>query len=819
MISDIRLGLRLFARRPGLTAAAVLSLALGIGGNAAIFSVLNGVVLRPLPFEDADRLMALWETSADNPARWVAPANYLDWRREARSFAAMAAYDAYSANLTGRGEPERLRAAGASGTFFATLGVRATLGRTLLPSDDDPDAPAVAVLADGLWRRLFGGAPDAIGRTLLLDGRPHQIIGVLPERFRMPTLPDVEIWASGDRGIPRSFPFPGDITAVRDSHILYVVGRLADGASSAAAQAELSAIMSRLADRHPGTNAGLGASVVPLHEQVVGDVRRRVLMLQLAVAAMLLIGCANVASLLLGHAAGRQTELATRLALGATRWRVIRQMLLETLVLAVPSGLAALLLAVWSVDALRALAPAELPRADEIAIDGAVFAFTAAVTCAAAVLFGLGPAVRASRAAGNPAARGVTRLTGGRGVRRLHRDMAVAELAIAQVLLAGAGLLLASFVAAQQVELGFSADGRTAADLSLAPGRYLRPAPGAAPDDFRIDPSPKRALVAGVLERLRATPGVRAAAASFTAPMAGAPNRGIRIESEPAPAPGTEPASDFQIVTPEYFRTLGMTIIRGRGFTDADREDAPPVMIVNQAFVRRYLGSRDPVGAAVLFGGGARHEIVGVVNDARYRDPEQPADPTFYVPVAQNDERWPFLSFTVWSDGDQANVAAVLREAVRSIDPNQPIARIRTYDEILRLALAERRFSTWLVGLFASVALILAAVGTYGVLAYAVSTRTREIGVRAALGASPRDLVRLVMGEGMLVTLTAVGIGVAGALAGAGLLRGLLYGVQARDPAVMAGVAAVLAGVALAAAWVPARRAARLDPAAALRAE
>ncbi len=818
MISDIRLGVRLFARRPGLTLAAVCSLALGIGANTAIYSVLNAVVLRPLPFPQADRLVAVWETSADNPARWVAPANYLDWRRDSRSFASLAAYAGFSTNLTGRGEPERLRAAAASGDVFTTLGVSPVLGRTLLPSDDAPAAQRVAVLTHGLWQRLFGGGATAIGQTLTLDGRPHVVAGVLPEQFRMPMMDAVEIWVNGDRGIPRSFPFPGDITAVRDVHILFVVGRLVDGASAPGARAELSAIMDRLAEKHPDTNTGLGANVVPLHEQVVGSVRPLVLMLQLAVGAMLLIGCANVASLLLGQAAAREAELATRIALGAGRSRLIRQLLLEALVLAIPSGAAALLLAVWGLDGLIALAPPELPRAREIAIDGAVLAFTAALTLGATILFGLGPAVRASRTAGAPAAHAMNRLTGGRGVRRWHRAMAIAELALAQVLLAAAGLLLASFAAAQHVDLGFAPEGRTAADLSLPADPYLRRANGSTGDDFRIDPGPKRALVERVLEQLRPTPGVRAAAASFTAPLANGLNRGVWIEGEPDPGPGLSQSADFQVVTPDYFRTLGMTVIRGRSFTTADRADTPAVLVVNQAFVERYLAGRDPIGRAVRFGR-ARHEVIGVVNDTRYRDVERPADPTFYIPLGQNDERWPFLSFTVWSDGELASITRALREAVRAVDPNLPIARIRTFDEILRTALAPRRFNTWLVGIFAGVALLLAAVGTYGVLAYAVAARTREIGVRAALGASPRELVRLVMKEGVVVTLAATAIGVAGALATAGLLRGMLFEVAPRDPAVFAAVAAVLTAVGLVATWLPARRATLVDPTTALRSE
>ncbi len=818
MVNDLRLGLRLFARRPGLSLAAVLSLALGIGANTAIFSVLNAVVLSPLPFPEPDRLMAVWETSEESSARWVAPANFLDWQREARSFVSLAAFDGFATNVTGRGEPERLRAAGASGNFFTALGARAASGRTLLPSDDEPGAQPVAVLTDGLAQRLFG-SNVAIGEMLTLDGRPHQVVGVLPPDFSMPMMADVEIWTSSDRGIPRSFPFPGDITTVRDSHILYALGRLAPSASRDAAQAELTTIMTRLAGQHPGTNAGLGANVVSLHEQVVGDVRPLVLLLQFAVAVMLAIGCANVANLLLGQAAGRQAEMAARVALGAARTRIVRQMLAETLAVAIPGGICGLLLSVWGLDALVALAPAELPRAHEIGVNAAVLAFTAAVTLMTAFVFGIGPALRSARVNVNPAVQASLRVAGSRGVRRWHHVMAVTELALAQVLLVGAGLLLASFVAAQRVELGFIPEGRIAADLSLSADRYLRPRPGGSPDEFRIDTGPKRQLVEGVLERLRGLPGVRAVSASLTAPLAGAPNRGIRIGGRPAPPPGLGHNADFQVVTPDYFRALGTTLVKGRTFDQTDRADAPPVLVVNQAFADRYLPGRDPLGETVVFGGRSRHQVIGVVADARYRSIEQPADPTFFIPFEQNDERWPFLSLTAWADGDPAALAPALREAVRAIDPNQPIARIRTYDDILRTALAPRRFNTLLIGLFAVTALLLAAVGTYGVMAYAVSTRTREIGVRAALGAGPRDLVRLVVGEGLVVAAVAVTIGVAGGLVATGLLSGMLYQVAPRDLRTFALVAAVLTLVALAASLLPARRATRVNPISALREE
>jgi predicted permease len=808
---------RLWTRQPLLAAAAIVSLALGIGANTAIFSVLHAVVLRPLPYPDADRLVVVWETSPDNPARWVAPANFIDWRRESRSFSSLAAFDGFSMNLTGRSEPERLRAGGASGTFFATLGVSAAIGRTPLPEDDEPGATPVAVLTDGLWRRLFGGSPAAVGETLTLDGRAHTIVGVLPAGFSMPMLREAEIWVASDRGIPRSFPFPGDITTVRDSHILYVVGRLAEGVSPEVARQDVAAIMARLEREHPDTNKGLGAAVVGLHEQVVGNVRPLVALLQLAVALLLAIGCANVASLVMGQAAGRRTELATRVALGAGRGSLVRQLLAETMVIALPGGALGLLLAAWGLDGLVALAPAELPRTGEIGLNGTVLLFTLAVTLGTAVAFGLGPALTSSRVRVSAATEAGLRVAGDRSVRHWHRVMTVTELALAQVLLVGAGLLLASLMAAQRVDLGFAADGRIAADFSLAPDRYLRPRPGMSEGDFSVDVEPKRQFVDRVLERLRATPGVRAAAASFTAPMAGAPNRGVSVDETPEQSGALGPAADFQVVTPQYFRTLGITLVSGRDFDENDRDDRPRVAVVNQAFASRYLAGRDPIGRVIRFGPSARHEIVGVVADARYRDIEQAADPTFYVPLAQNDERWPFLSFTAWADEEPARLAPVIREAVRSADPVQPIARIRTYDEILAAGLAPRRFNTLLVGLFALTALVMAAVGTYGVMAYAVVSRTRELGVRAALGAGPSALGRLVLGQGAGLCGVALGVGLAGAWLGARSLGAMLFQVQPRDPWIFGSVAVMLTVVALVAAWLPARRATRLSPLAALR--
>ena len=817
-MNDLRLALRLCLRHPLLAIAATMSLALGIGANTAIFTVLNGSVLRPLPYAEPDNLMVVWETRADNPKRAVAPANFLDWRQQTSAFTGLAAFDDFSATLTGQGEAQRVHAVSASANFFEVLGVQAEIGRTMIAEDDRPQAPRVAVLTDGLWHRLFGGAASAIGQTLVLNSVPHTIVGVLPRDFGMPMVAGGEVWMTGDRGIPRSFPFPGDITAVRDSHIIAVIGRLASGATREQAQAQLTGVMTELSARHPSTNAGLGASVMPLHEEIVGRVRPLVLLLQVAVAILLLIACANVAHLLLGQAAGRQSEIAMRFALGADRSRIVRQLLIETLIIAVPGGLAGLAIAEIGVRTLIAAAPSNLPRLAEATIDGPVLAFTVGMTLATALVFGLGPALHSARLTGIA---GIgPRVAGHRSVRRGHQALVVAELALAQMLLVGAGLMLVSFVRATNIELGFAQEDRVIAELNLVP-EYLK-----VTGDGLIDPSRKIRFINEVIDTVRQAPGVRAVAASFTAPLTGAPNRGIRIEGDPEPAPNEEPNADFQVVTEDYFRALGITLVAGRAFGGADRADAPTVMIINRALADRYFQDRDPLGRVIGFGGNKRHQIVGIVADARYRSVERPADPTFYLPLEQNDERWPFLSFNVWTErGPRGALSAealrakadLLRSAVQRTDPLQPVTRIRSVEEILGQSLALRRFNTWVVGLFALTALVLAAVGTYGVMAYAVTSRTRELGVRAALGAGPAELIRIVLGQGLLLTLVATAFGLGAAYGMTRFMAAMLFNVAPRDPLTFGIVAALLATVAIVATLIPAHRAMRVNPMVALR--
>ncbi len=812
-MTDLRLALRLCLRHPLLSLAAIGSLALGIGANTAIFTVLNGSVLRPLPYEDPDRLMIVWETREDNPKRAVAPANFIDWRRETTAFSGLAAFDDFTATLTGSGEAQRIHAVSASANFFEVLGVQAQIGRVFVPSDDRPGAERVAVLTDGLWHQQFGGRADALGKTMTLNGIAHTIVGVLARDFDMPMVGGAEVWMTGDRGIPRSFPFPGDITAVRDAHIIAVIGRLSAGSTQQQAQSQLTSVMTSLSERYPASNAGLGANTYPLHEEVVGNVRPLVVLLQIAVAVLLLIACANVAHLLLGQAATRQAEISMRYALGADRSRIVRQLLIETLIIAVPGGAAGLALAMAGVRALVFVAPANLPRLAAISIDGPVLLFTIAMTVITAIVFGLGPALQSARTSANDLGRIGQRVAGGRGVRRGHQALVIGELALAQALLVGAGLLLTSFVHASRIDLGFATEHRLLAEVNLSPS-YLQ----TIGDTGLIDPAKKIRFISSVIDRVRGGQGVKAVAASSTAPLTGAPNRGMRIEGDPPLPPDQQPNADFQLITPDYFRALGMTLVRGRTFGASDSADSPGVLVVNQALVDRYFAGRDPLGKVILFGGNKRHEIVGIVANARYRSVEQEADPTFYLPLEQNDERWPFLAFTVWTDASASSAtAALIRSAVRETDSQQPISRLRSIEEVLATSLAARRFNTWIVGLFAATALLLAGVGTYGVMAFALTSRTRELGVRAALGASPADLIRMVLKQGLLLTLVASAIGLAAAVVLTRFMASMLFNVAPRDPLTFALVAVVLGVIALAATLIPARRAMRINPIVALR--
>jgi len=827
LLADIRYAGRMLAATPRVTVAALISLALGIGANTAMFTVINAVMLKPLPYANADRLVAVWETAPDSGRRWAAPANFMDWRRDTRSFEALAAYDEIGVNMTASGpaadspadrrlseggsgpstRPERLRAVSSSGNLFDVLGVAPALGRSFTTADEAPGAPQVALLTQGLWHRLFAGSSDAVGRVLTLNGRPFTIIGILPADFALDR--DADLYITGDRGIPQSYPFPGDITQVRDSHLISVIGRLKDGVSVEQAQAEMSTIMRRLAQDYPQTNTMLGARVVPLKDDIVATARPALLLLLGAVAFLLLIACVNVANLLLGRGIARQREVAIRVSLGATRARIARQFLTETTVLATAGGAAGLLLSRWGVTALMALAPEDLPRLAEVRPDAATVVFAFAMAMGTALVFGLVPAMQAARldTVGAMKDEG-PRTAGSRAERRLHKALVVSELALAQVLLAGAGLLIVSFVRVQHVDLGFRPEHVVAVEINLPGERYS-------------DPERKAALYRGVLERFRAIPGVSTAAMGLTVPLRGAVNRGFWITGRPEPAPGVDQGIDFQIVSPEYFQALSVPLLRGRGFTERDDATAPLVAIVSRSAAAKYWPGEDPIGKQVQVGGPKKppREIVGIAGDVRQRDPEQAADPLMYIPYLQDTEPWNWAMFALRTDLDAAALTPAIRDAVLAVDPLQPVARIRTLEEIAGSLGSQRRFNTLLLALFAGVALVLAAIGTYGVMAYSVARRTREIGVRMALGARPGDVLRMVLGQGATLVILAIAIGLAGTVAASRVLASQLFEVSASDPATLAAGAATLCSFALLACYVPARRAMRVQPLVALRDE
>jgi putative ABC transport system permease protein len=804
LLADLKYGFRMLLSTPRVTIAALCSLALGIGGTTAIFTVVNAVILRPLPFTDPGRLVAIWETAPDNDRRWVAPANFLDWRHDARSFTGLAAYDRYSVNLTGRERPERLRAASVSGNIWSLLGVQAELGRTFTEAQDAPGAEPAVVLTHAGWQRLFGADQTIVGRSLVIDARPHTVVGVLPDSFDF-FGSDIDVVVSGDRAIPRSLPIPGDLTQVRDAHVIDVLGRLRSGVSVEQAQAEMTTIMRRLEQTYPRTNHQLGARVIPLQEDIVAESRTALLLLLGAVGLMLLIACVNVANLLLARAVARQREMGIRVSLGAGRARLVRQVLTETALLGVIGGALGVALAAWGVDALLALAPDGIPRSAGIHIDPATVLVAAILSLGTALLFGLAPALHATSPRLHQAIHAETsRVSEGRSQRRMQQALVVSELTLAQVLVAGAALLIASFVNVHNVDLGFNPDHVLAVELTMPMGKYK-------------EPERKLAFNRAVLEKLEALPGVRSAAATLTVPLRGAINRGVWLLDRPEPPPGQQPDIDFMIVSAAYFRTLGIPLIAGRTLSEQDTFTSPRVAVISQTMARRYWPGGNALGQRVRFGGSKIAEVVGVVGDVRQRDPARAPEPLLYIPFQQDVEPWNFIAFALRVQGDPEALSNAVREAVLTVDPDQPVARIRAIDDIADTLLAGRRFNTILLTLFSAVAVLLAAIGTYGVMAYSVSRRTREIGVRAALGARPSDVMRMVLAQGAGLVATAIGIGLAAALATNRLLSQQLFEVSATDPGTLATGAVVLSSFALLACYIPARRAMRIEPIQALR--
>jgi predicted permease len=816
---DIRFGLRTLWKRPGFTAVAVLTLALGIGANSAIFSVVNAVVLRPLPYGAPERLVALWgnlNQKGFEELELSAP-EYTDFRRRgAHVFEDAAAYAQDGFNLTGAGEPERIQGVNATASLFTTLGVAPLRGRAYTEEEDRPGSDDVVVISHSLWQRRFGSDPSVVGRSVTLDGRPNTIVGVMPADFRFPDN-DTDVWK------PAAFSAELLSPNNRGSHFLSAVARLKPGFTAARATEEVAALARAQGQESPNTySRGFGASVRPLQEEVVGPSVRTSLFVMLgAVGLVLLIACANVANLLLARAASRRKEVAVRTALGAGRVRIIRQLLTESVMLSVAGGAAGLMLALWGVDLLVTLAPEGTPRLGEVGLDARVVAFTFGVSLLTGVVFGLAPALHSSKVDPNESlkegGRGGTE-TAGRG--RLRSLLVVGEFALALVLLASAGLLVKSFARVLDESPGFDSRGVLTMRLVLPESKY------GGYDQHR-------AFYSNLFARLRALPGVEAVGANNILPLSG--SRGSRtflIEGRPVAQGQPKPEEQLRFVTPGYFEAMRVPLLRGRDFSDRDVNGQTRVALVSRSMAERHWPGEEAVGKRIAYAGIGRGEnqtpewieVVGVVGDVKHRGLDLESKPEIYVPVYQplfSTRPTPPLSLyvAVRAKGDPAALAPALRREVAAVDPEQPLANVRTMEERLAESVAQRRFNMTLLGVFACVALLLAGVGVYGVMAYAVARRTHEIGVRVALGAQRGDVVRLVLRQGMWLALAGVGVGVAGAYAATRLMTGLLYGVSPTDPLTFVGVSALLTAAALLACLVPARRATRVDPMVALRYE
>jgi putative ABC transport system permease protein len=805
MRHDLTYAVRGLLRRPLFTAVAILTLALGIGANAAIFSVVSAVLLRPLPYPDPDRLMMLWTY---NPRQGfdkdVSPyPNFDDWRRQSTSFERVAAYTGGSYTLTAAGDPAQIRGAIVTPGFFETLGIAAMQGRVFDERAATAAGDRVVILAHRFWQRRFGGDPQLVGRTIMLNRVAHEVIGIMPEGFAHPE--DADLWTP----LAPSERF-AQMMQSRGTFWLTVIGRLRDGVTRGQAQSEMDGIAARLERAYP-VNEGLGVRLVPMHREIVGDVTRPLLILLGAVCFVLLIACANVANLLLTRAASRQKELAIRAALGAGRWRLVRQMLTESLLLGALGGAAGLLFAAWAVDLLHKLAPTNVPRLALVAIDPRVLAYTACASLVTGLVFGLAPAFQGASGAGDGLKEGGRAGSEGAKGRRVRSTLAVVEMATALVLLIGAGLLIRSFIALNRVRLGFEARHILALSVELPRAKYSQ--------DAQIT-----AFYDQVAARLSALPGVEAAAAGSSLLLPALPNSaGLIVEGRP-PATGNGPnlPVPFDSVSPGFFETLKIPLMKGRFLNSHDGPNGLPVVMVNETFERRYFPGEDPIGRRVAFGRAPDTNtswltIVGVVADTRRGGLDRQPWAELYYPHTQAPDRRMYV--IARTTGDPMALARAAQAEVWAVDRDQPVSSIRTLDAMLARAQANRRFTTLLFGVFAVVALVLAAVGVYGVIAYSTAQRTQEIGIRMALGATRQHVMRMVVVEGLRIGGWGLAVGVAAALALTRSMGGLLYEVSARDPLTFISLPLGLMVLAVAASWLPARRAVRVDPIVALRAE
>ncbi len=805
MIHDLRFAFRQLLKSPGFTAAAVITLALGIGANAAIFSVVNSVLLRPLPYKDPAHLWMLMAVhqSRELEGGLVSIPDYLDFKEQSAAFDQLAVYTSITSDLTGMGEPERIQLGVVSHNLFFLLGVTPSIGRGFLPEEDALSGERVAIVSHELWQRRFGSDPGLIGKPISINDVAYVVVGIMPPGFRVAQTAH-DIWtpthsASG--------------ATLRDYRIFSLIGRAKSGLRIAQAQSEMGALAARLAQQYPQTNAGFGLHILPLRDFIVGDLRTALFVLLGAVSLVLFIACANVANLLLVRAVSREKEIAIRSALGASRSRLMRQLATEGLLLATIGGALGFLVTLWATSALKSLLPADLPRLAEVHIDATVVIFSIGVTLLTGVIFGLVPALRMTGQNPNASLKDRGRgSSAGRNERRLRTALVVIELALAMMLLAGAGLLIESFIHLQGVDPGFTAKNLLTMEVALPRSRY--------PDDNR-----RADFYAELIRRLEKLPGAEAAAATLQAPLIGldVDKSTFIIQGGPVPAPGEEPGARLHVVTPEYFRAMTIPLRRGRMFTERDDRTAPGVIIINEAMARRSWPNGNPIGQqlkqglVLLPGEPVMREIVGVVANVQHFGLAAAEEPQAYVPHRQTP--WPEMTLVIRATSNAASLASAARAQVRLMDTELPVAKVITMEQGLTDSVAQPRFRALLVGLFSVLAVVLAGIGLYSVMAYSVTQRTSEIGIRMALGASTADVLKMILREGSSMVALGLLIGLAGALGLTRLLASLLFGVGPNDPSTFAGVSVFLALVAMLACYLPARRATKVDPMVALRCE
>ena len=797
--TDVRYAIRLFSRAPGFTLAVIVVTALGIGANSAIFTALDNTVIRPLPYTDPERLAMLWEDFSvyGLPKNRVSPGTFFDWRKRTQVFESLAAYGGRNINLTGGGAPEEVLGQAVTANLFPLLGVPPLLGRTFTGDEEGPGVRAT-LLSYGLWQRRFGGAPKLVGNTILLNGEKYTVIGVMPPGFHYPNR-HTELW------LPLGLQ--PEILSRRNSHFLNVIGRFRPGRNIQQAQSDMTAVGRQLAAEFSQTNAKVGVTVVPLKEEFLGDTRTAFLILISAAGCVLLIACANVGNLLLARASGRRQEIAVRTALGAAPLRIVRQILTENLVLAGAGGALGLLFTHWSMASLQKMIPAGFATSSGLHLDFRVVAFAATLSILTSLLFGLAPALQLLRTGAYNSIKVTGQGTLGHG-RKLRDLLVIAEIAIALVLVVGAGLLIETLIRLRAVNPGFRSEGILTADIPAPLPKYQ-------------DSGKRRRFYNEVLSRVRSIPGVRAAGLTSDLPYTTRGNTmGLAIEGKPAQFLGQDAL--FRLVSDGYLQTIGARLREGRFLQPSDREDSIPVVVVNETLARRFWPNEGALGHRIDTGTGDGTPrwmtIVGVVGDIRERGLDLAMKPAVYVPFTQTEITFFQPSeIAVLASREPLHLSKPLQQAVWTVEPEQPVSHIRTMDEIVDDELASRTQVLQLLGAFAALALLLAALGIYGVLSYVVSQRTREIGLRMAIGASHRDIVRAILAYTARLTSTGLAAGIVAAVAGTRLLSTLLFGVSPLDPKTFVAVSALLAIVALLASYVPARRAAAVDPAVALR--